>query len=222
VVSEGAFRKATPDDNNSSVVLFNPTQRIALKPHEGFWFYRDLIRTESDVEAPVVFVGYGIKAPELNYDDYAGTDALGKIVASINNAPATFPTSPAAYYTNHVQKMSAAVDHGAIGFLMIRLPGDDTDPAGTGEWLKSDGSPQDTFPQIRAWAELRQAAAEILMQVHPNHCPKFSLLLGLASISHFRLPGQRECIPSTFIRGLRPQMWLGRSLVLIRNCETNL
>ena len=94
--------------------------------------------------------------------------------------------------------------------------------AGTGEWLKSDGSPQDTFPQIRAWAELRQAAAEILMQVHPNRCPKFSLLLGLASISHFRLPGQRECIPSTFIRGLRPQMWLGRSLVLIRNCETNL
>jgi hypothetical protein len=166
------FRKATPDDNKSSVVLFNPTQQLALKPHEGFWFYRDLVRTESDVEAPVVFVGYGITAPELNYDDYAGIDGRGKIVAFINNAPATFPTSPAAYYANHVQKMSAAVDHGAIGFLMIRLPGDDSDPAGTGEWLKSDGSPQDTFPQIRAWAELTQAAAEILMQGSPKSLPQ--------------------------------------------------
>jgi hypothetical protein len=43
------------------------------------------------VDAPVVFAGRGIVAPELGVDDFAGIDARGKIVLTLSGAPATFP-----------------------------------------------------------------------------------------------------------------------------------
>jgi hypothetical protein len=42
---------------------------------------------DGEVEAEVVFAGYGIRAPELKYDDYAGLDVKGKIVVVFRNAP---------------------------------------------------------------------------------------------------------------------------------------
>ena len=41
------------------------------------------------VTAPVVFVGYGLEAPQYGLDDYAGVDVRGKIVAYVGGAPAT-------------------------------------------------------------------------------------------------------------------------------------
>src|SRR5207247_11201167 len=42
---------------------------------------------ETVAAGPVVFAGYGITAPELGYDDYAGIDAKGKIVLILNHEP---------------------------------------------------------------------------------------------------------------------------------------
>ena len=47
----------------------------------------------SDVDAPVVFAGFGISAPELGHDDYKGLDVRGKIVAILTGAPPRFPHS---------------------------------------------------------------------------------------------------------------------------------
>src|ERR1700756_4007096 len=44
-------------------------------------------RTESSVEAEVVFVGDGVTAPEQGYDDYKGVEVKGKIVAMLPEAP---------------------------------------------------------------------------------------------------------------------------------------
>src|SRR5580692_2670249 len=41
----------------------------------------------ADIDAPIVFVGYGIHAPEYNWDDYAGVDVKGKVVLVIVNEP---------------------------------------------------------------------------------------------------------------------------------------
>ncbi len=41
----------------------------------------------ADIDAPIVFVGYGIHAPEYNWDDYAGVDVKGKIALVIVNEP---------------------------------------------------------------------------------------------------------------------------------------
>jgi hypothetical protein len=91
------FLRAANDGSKSSLVLFNGTREVALKDQEDYIFYSEVTHTDGAVEAPVVFVGYGITAPELNYDDYAGVDVRGKIVAMISNAPPNFPSSQAGY-----------------------------------------------------------------------------------------------------------------------------
>ena len=71
-----------------------------------------------DVEAEVVFVGYGISAPERGYDDYAGVDARGRIAVALAGAPASRDPAP------RVEKLAAAREHGARARLIVedRLP----------------------------------------------------------------------------------------------------
>lgn len=73
------------------------------------------------VESEVVFVGYGVTAPELGYDDYEGVDVRGKIVMMVGETPCTSSKTEdlrAWYkYTLHQTKMDNAVAHGAIGMI---------------------------------------------------------------------------------------------------------
>jgi len=78
-----------------------------------------------DVDGEVVFVGYGITAPEYNYDDYAGIDVKDKIVVFFRREPQeTDDKSPFAgrVYTRHAQFDSKATNaklHGAKGAIML-------------------------------------------------------------------------------------------------------
>ena len=53
---------------------------------------------------PVVFVGFGVTAPDQKYDDYAGVDVHGKIVLMIYGAPSAFPSTERAYYSDGIVK----------------------------------------------------------------------------------------------------------------------
>ena len=46
--------------------------------------------TETDLEAPMIFAGFGISAPDLGYDDFEGIDVEGKLVVVISGAPDSF------------------------------------------------------------------------------------------------------------------------------------
>jgi hypothetical protein len=78
---------------------------------------------ETAVSGPVVFAGFGITAPELNYDDYAGIDAKGKIVVIFsrepqeNDANSIFNGSGNTRYANNNYKAMNAARHGAIGVM---------------------------------------------------------------------------------------------------------
>jgi hypothetical protein len=74
------------------------------------------------VDAPVVFVGNGIVAPDLGVDDYAGIDVKGKIVALLYGAPARFPSEQRAHYGWPRLKQATAAAHGAVGILALRRP----------------------------------------------------------------------------------------------------
>jgi len=78
-----------------------------------------------DASAPVVFAGFGIVAPELKHDDYAGIDARGKIVAILSGAPKTFPIDQRAYYSSGEVKRNAAINHGAIAMIGISTTTDE-------------------------------------------------------------------------------------------------
>jgi hypothetical protein len=76
-------------------------------------------------QGTVVFAGYGITAPEYNYDDYAGLDAQGKFVLVLRHEPQEFDDKSVfagKVYTEHAQffsKASNAKAHGALGVILI-------------------------------------------------------------------------------------------------------
>jgi len=72
------------------------------------------------VEAPMVFVGYGLTVPEKQYDDLAGQDVKGKIVVLLTGIPPGIPAPLYAHYaTNRWHALQAA---GAIGGVAIQNP----------------------------------------------------------------------------------------------------
>lgn len=74
------------------------------------------------ITAEVVYAGFGITAPELGYDDYAGIDVKGKIILIEREAPVSPKEgsekfSPWFEHSFHQTKLINAVNHGAIGML---------------------------------------------------------------------------------------------------------
>jgi len=71
-----------------------------------------------EIKAEVIYVGYGITAPELNYDDYKGIDVKGKIVVFEREVPVSPTKNPDEFkkwrpYSFHTYKVQNAKDHGA-------------------------------------------------------------------------------------------------------------
>jgi hypothetical protein len=79
----------------------------------------DPLATTVDVDAPLVFVGYGLVAREHHRDDYAGLDVKGKIVVALSGAPKFLQTEERAYYRSGKVKLAAAQARGAAGFISV-------------------------------------------------------------------------------------------------------
>jgi Zn-dependent M28 family amino/carboxypeptidase len=83
----------------------------------------------ADFDAPIVFVGYGIHAPEYHWDDYAGPegkeiDLKGKVALVIVNEPPSddpnfFKGKALTYYGRWTYKYEEAARRGAVGVLVI-------------------------------------------------------------------------------------------------------
>jgi hypothetical protein len=114
-------------------------------------------------------VGYGVTAPEFDYDDYAGLDVRGKIVVLLRGAPARFPHNERAYYSDQDVKVRNAVARGAIGVLGLRTP--EASARVTWEksvalsripslrWLTPGGDVVEGYPEIRVGATLSDEGA---------------------------------------------------------------
>ncbi|MDB5442202.1 MAG: peptidase family [Phenylobacterium sp.] len=85
-------------------------------------------------DAPVVFIGYGVKAPERNWDDFKGVDLHGKIALVLVNDPdfetgaGDFGGKAMTYYGRWTYKYEEAARQGALGMIVIH----ETAPAAYG------------------------------------------------------------------------------------------
>jgi len=83
------------------------------------------VSAEGRQDADVVFAGYGITAPDLGWDDYAGLDIRGRIVLVLDGEPRRAdPTSPfrrpdAYHYSERSHKIINAREHGALAVLLV-------------------------------------------------------------------------------------------------------
>jgi len=101
-------------------------------------FSRRVAETVTLADSDVVFVGYGIQAPEFQWDDYKGLDVKGKTILMLVNDPpvpgngldnldpAVFGGKAMTYYGRWVYKFEKAAEMGAAGVLVIH----ETGPAG--------------------------------------------------------------------------------------------
>jgi Zn-dependent M28 family amino/carboxypeptidase len=114
----------------------------------------------ADIDAPIVFVGYGIHAPEYNWDDYAGVDVKGKILLVIVNEPpsddpAFFKGKTMTYYGRWTYKYEEAARRGAVGVLIIHR----TDLASYGwEVVRNSQSVEKSYLKGDPAATLRAAS----------------------------------------------------------------
>jgi Zn-dependent M28 family amino/carboxypeptidase len=98
--------------------------RTPLKPLDEYVAYDQMQQPQSDVDAEIVYVGYGIEAPEYNWDDYKGVDVRGKVLLMLVNEPPSddpkfFKGKALTYYGRWTYKYEEAARKGAVGVILI-------------------------------------------------------------------------------------------------------
>ena len=121
-----------------------------------------------DIDAPIVFVGYGVDAPEFNWNDYANIDVKGKVILCIvgdppSTDPAFFGGDALTYYGRWTYKFEQAARMGAVGALIIHR----TDLASYGwDVVKNSNTSEKTYlrdnkdPQLEAASRIQLDVAK--------------------------------------------------------------
>jgi Zn-dependent M28 family amino/carboxypeptidase len=149
-----------------------------LKPLDEYVAYDQTQQPESTVDAEIVYVGYGIEAPEFNWDDYKGVDVKGKVLLMLVNEPPSddpkfFGGKALTYYGRWTYKYEEAARRGAVGAILIHREDMASYPwevvrnsfSGEKSFLKLDGTPK---LKAAAWIHLdvaRRLAADAGMNL---------------------------------------------------------
>jgi hypothetical protein len=78
--------------------------------------------TAEHIEAPLVFAGYGLRVPEMKYDDLAGQDVRGKIVVYLTGGPANMPGPIKAHFQSGEERSKTLLKAGAVGTIALQNP----------------------------------------------------------------------------------------------------
>ena len=109
------------DESGSSLALVRNGKDEPLVLGEDAMF-STRVDLAPQVDAPLVFVGYGLRVPEKNYDDFAGLDVKGKVVVVISGSPADMPSALASHYQSTSERSKALREAGAVGMISIPNP----------------------------------------------------------------------------------------------------
>jgi len=149
----------------------NKGESMRLKPLDEYVAYDQTQRPSDDINAEIVYVGYGVEAPEYQWDDYKGVDVRGKVLLMLVNEPTSndpnfFKGRALTYYGRWTYKYEEAARKGAVGVILIHktdmasYPWEVVRNSNSGEksFLKSDA------PQLKAAAWIQYDVARKLAQ----------------------------------------------------------
>ncbi len=126
-----------------------------------------------NITAPLVFAGYGITAPEYEYDDYGEIETKGKIVLVFTGEPqekdstSVFNGTRSTTYSRPQTKIENAMDHGAIGLILVRNPNKRfRRPPNSWPSLMKRSSKNNTYLNVEKRAENKI----VCMQIGKNLC----------------------------------------------------
>ncbi len=160
-------RTQVPADASMSVVL-GAERRVLVQQKDMAALALRPVDRVTIAGAPLVFVGYGVYAPERQWDDYKDVDLKGKVAIFLINDPdfeaqpgedayGRFGGKAATYYARWTYKYEEAVRRGAIAALIVH----ETDAAAYG-WNTAIASNGEGFDIARAEPGRGQAAAAVV------------------------------------------------------------
>lgn len=166
------------DGESSGMVAHRDSGDVSFEYREQLIAFGDKVRPQNSIRAEVVYIGYGVHAPEYGYSDYDGVDIDGKIVAMFSNAPALLPSDERAFYSSSRTKARELVKRGAIGVIALRskqsvqqFPWERAKKVmglqPSMAWTSPTGATADYFPEIQGTVMLSVEAATELMAGGP-------------------------------------------------------
>uniref|UniRef100_UPI003BA9CD44 M28 family metallopeptidase n=1 Tax=Ningiella ruwaisensis TaxID=2364274 RepID=UPI003BA9CD44 len=172
------FRKTSLVQESPRFMVQSPDGNYELSYPKDFIVSPSAVRVESNVSAPLVFVGYGIVAPEFGIDDYDNMNVKDKIVVVLSGKPKSLENEEGAHLSSGAQKAKYAVEKGAIGMITVQTPaGEKVRPyerslnyihAPRMRWVDEKGNVGNTYPQLQGGAYLNMQSAETLFADAPK------------------------------------------------------
>jgi hypothetical protein len=155
-------------ENQSSVALVRSGKPEPLKLGDDAYISLRGDIESGDTDAPAVFVGYGLKVPEKNYDDLAGLDLKGKIVVYLAGGPASIPGPLKSHYQSASERWKSLKAAGVVGIATIQNPKSMDIP-----WARA------TLSRLQASMSLADTGLQeteglrFSLTINPEHADKF-------------------------------------------------
>ncbi|KFZ28246.1 peptidase M28 [Pseudidiomarina atlantica] len=164
------FRRSSLVEGSATMVVDTGDNQVELEYGKEFLTGPSAYAEQTEVTAPVVFVGYGLVSEEFGLNDYANVDVDGKIVMMVSGRPADLPSEEGAHLNSSKTKFAA--ERGAVGIINLHTPmREEVRPfkvsamyqrAPSVTWVNADGEPNLAYKNLTGSAYVDFAAAEPL------------------------------------------------------------
>jgi Zn-dependent M28 family amino/carboxypeptidase len=205
--------RATRELEGARFAIVRDGRRSELRVREQFLPGLSYSVAEAAIEAPAVFVGHGVSAPELHYDDFAGLDLHGRIAVLFSGAPMRFDPDRRALHATTDEKLRALAERGAIGVVFVNTVADEVQLpwARTADhWQRPgmrlrnvDGSGIETFPSLQVIATVSASAAERIFEGSGHDAAQLFRDAQAGTLRGFALPGTLALAARTRIEPLQ-------------------
>lgn len=170
----------------------------------------DFSAPNSTLTAPLAFAGFGITAPELDYDDLAHVDVRDRIAVIFGGAPAKFQHNQRAYYSWNGSKFPNLIRAGAVGVIMLdtleeaeRTPWEKRVAMSWQpqmRWLQDNAEPADAYAELKQRFRFNTDAAAKFFDSAPRTLEHVRTAAADSEAQGFLLPGTITLSATTGLR----------------------
>ncbi len=210
---------ATRIADGARLAVHRGGRSIELQYLEQYLTLPSPLHAQADLEAPAVFVGHAIHAPDIGHDDFAGLDLRGRIAVAFTDAPETFDHDLRAHHSAQHVKNRALAERGAIGVVMVFTPAlaaavpwqqlqSTADKPGMA-LVDADGSVPDAQPGLQAGALVSVTAADLLFADLDRSAAQLFEQARAGTLKGFELPGTLRLAQRTRIEPIASRNVVG-------------
>lgn len=202
--------EATPVLPGSAAKLTRDGDSIDFEYSTDYLPSADFTAPTSSLSAPLAFVGFGVTAPEVGYDDFANIDVHGRVVVVFGGAPEKFSANQRAYYSWNGSKIPNLIAHGALGMITIDTPEDlertpwerrvNSSWQPQMRWLDEDNKPADAYNELKHRFRFNREAASKLFVGSSHTLEQATAAVAAGEVSSFSLSGAITLSTTTGLR----------------------